>query len=287
MKTIVITSTSELWDKAQKTGEYTQSTINSTLDKVGFIHATNPDQTTAMLNRHFIDRDDLLLLTIDLDKVDPEVKFEPSLTGGTETYPHIYGALNTDAVVGLRKPKKNDAGMFIDTNAKTIGDSEKPTPGQQVITACAFIHREVDGVHEVFMAKRADTKRFLPGVYELPGGHIEFGEDITDGLVREIREEFDLEARLGDPFAVFTYSNEIKGSHSIEVIYFAQLVDPAAEITPNPEDHSSCGWFAESELPKTFTSDKDAEDVEVKAIYRGFALLNGQPINTASHPATN
>lgn len=158
---------------------------------------------------------------------------------------------------------------------KTVHDSAIPTPGQQVITACAFIHQEFDGVQKVFMAKRADTKKFLPGVYELPGGHIDFGEDTKDGLVREIQEEFGVEVRLGDPFAVFTYLNEIKGSHSIEVIYFAQLVNSDIKIQSNPEDHSTCGWFAESELPQTFVSEKDLEDDEIKAIYRGFNLLKG------------
>lgn len=163
--------------------------------------------------------------------------------------------------------------------SKTIHDSTNPAPGQQVITACAFIHQEVDGAHKVFMAKRADTKKFLPGVYELPGGHIDFGEDTTDGLIREIQEEFGVQVHLGDPFAVFTYQNEVKGSHSIEVIYFAQLADPNKEPKPNPEDHSTCGWFAESELPQTFVSEKDIEDDEVKAIYRGFALLNGAKLD--------
>ena len=158
---------------------------------------------------------------------------------------------------------------------KTIHDSATPTPGQQVITACAFIHQKVDGVDKVFMARRADTKKFLPGVYELPGGHIDFGETPTDGLVREIQEEFGAAVTLGDPFAVFTYQNKVKGSHSIEVIYFAKLTDPHLELVMNPEDHSSCGWFSEIELPQTFVSEKDLEDDEVKAIYKGFTLLKG------------
>lgn len=157
-----------------------------------------------------------------------------------------------------------------------IGDSELPTPGQQVITACAFIHQKVDGVHKVFMAKRSDKKKFLPSVYELPGGHIDFGEEVPKGLVREIQEEFGVKVELGDPFAVFTYNNEIKGSHSIEVIYFATFTDPIENIAMNPDDHSTFGWFSEDELPQTFVSIKDAEDDEVKAIYRGFELLNGQ-----------
>lgn len=64
-------------------------------------------------------------------------------------------------------------------------DSETATPGQQVITACAFIHHKFNGVEKVFLPKRADTKKFLPGAYELPGGHIDFGEDPVSGLKRE------------------------------------------------------------------------------------------------------
>jgi ADP-ribose pyrophosphatase YjhB (NUDIX family) len=159
-----------------------------------------------------------------------------------------------------------------------LGDSELPTPGQQVITACAFIHQQIDGEHKVFMAKRSDKKKFLPSVYELPGGHIDFGEEASTGLIREIQEEFGMGVKLGDPFAVFTYHNEIKGSHSIEVIYFAHFTDPLENITMNPDDHSICGWFSEAELPQTFVTKKDTDDDEVKAIYRAFALLNGGSI---------
>lgn len=162
---------------------------------------------------------------------------------------------------------------------QVLGDSELPTPGQQVITACAFIHQQINGEHKVFMAKRSETKKFLPGVYELPGGHIEFGEEVPFGLAREIQEEFGMNVKLGDPFAVFTYHNEIKGSHSIEVIYFATFVDSVETIAMNPDDHSTYGWFSEAELPQTFVNAKDVDDDEVKAIYRGFALLNGQQLD--------
>ncbi len=70
---------------------------------------------------------------------------------------------------------------------QTAHDSETPAQGQQVITACAAIHHSFDGVVKIFVPKRAETKKFLPGVYELPGGHIDFGENIVEGLKREIR----------------------------------------------------------------------------------------------------
>lgn len=158
---------------------------------------------------------------------------------------------------------------------KTTHDSETPHHGQQVITACAFIHHDFAGVEKVFLPKRAATKKFLPGVYELPGGHIDFGEDIIAGLQREINEEFGMQITVGDPFAAFTYTNHVKGSHSVEIIYFAQFKGDASGIKLNPEDHSEYGWFAEEELSKFISENKREEDHEIQVIRRGFSLLKG------------
>ena len=98
-------------------------------------------------------------------------------------------------------------------------DSETPAHGQQVITACAFIYHVFDGVTKVFLPKRAKTKKFLPDVFELVGGHIDFGEDLEVGLKREIREELNKEVELEDPFAAFTYLNEVK-AHTQSRLYF-------------------------------------------------------------------
>ncbi len=159
---------------------------------------------------------------------------------------------------------------------KTSHDSETKADGQQVLTACAFIHKKVNGIEKVFLPKRADTKKFLPGVFELPGGHIDFGEDMIDGLSREIQEEFDMKLNVGDPFFVFTYTNQIKGSHSIEVVYFASFESPDSKIKLDPEDHSEYGWYSEDELINATSKHKGLDDIEFVAIKKGFALLNGQ-----------
>jgi 8-oxo-dGTP diphosphatase len=155
---------------------------------------------------------------------------------------------------------------------KVSHDSETLVQGQQVFTACAFIHRVIDGEEKVFLPKRADTKKFLPGKYELPGGHIDYGEEIKTGLKREVKEELGIGVALGDPFAVFTYTNKVKGSHSIEVVYFAQVIGSPDAITIDPDDHSTCGWFSENEA---VALNDDENDAEVTVIKRGFALLRG------------
>ncbi len=162
---------------------------------------------------------------------------------------------------------------------KTSHDSEVPAHGQQVITACALIHKNFDGIEKIFLPKRADTKKFLPGVYEIPGGHIDFGEEIVDGLKREIKEEFGVDIAVGDPFASFTYTNHVKGSHSVEVIYFATFISPIEDIVIHPEDHSDYGWFAEEELEKVMTENKRGDDPEIQALQKAFDLLNGKQLN--------
>ena len=159
------------------------------------------------------------------------------------------------------------------SETKTSHDGETPAHGQQVITACAFIYHDFDGVIKLFLPKRAMTKKFLPGVFELPGGHIEFGEELESGLKREISEELAKEVVLGDPFAAFTYLNEVKGSHSVEIIYLAQFVGGIDDIQTNPEDHSGYEWLPENEvLENRVKSQTTPEEYEV--ICKGFKVLN-------------
>jgi len=172
-------------------------------------------------------------------------------------------------------------GCYDERMNKTAHDSETAAHGQQVITACAFIHHKFDGIEKVFLPRRAGTKKFLPGVRELPGGHIDFGEDPVAGLKREINEEFGMDIEVGDPFFVFTYTNDVKGSHSIEVVYFARFIDNINEIKLNPEDHSEYGWFAENELAQAYTNNKDADDIEFQAVRKGFRLLGGEKLGVA------
>lgn len=158
------------------------------------------------------------------------------------------------------------------TKQKTKHDSETLAEGQQVITAAAFITHQFDGVPKVFLPKRAATKKFLPNVFELPGGHIDFGEDVESGLKREIFEEFQKEVHVLDPFYVFTYMNTIKKSHSVEIIYFAQFVESIDDIILHPEDHSEYVWADEKTAIDLYMK-KGEDDAELPAIKKGFKLL--------------
>lgn len=89
------------WHAAVAAGEYTISSLGVTLEQEGFIHASRADQWRGVKQRYYADVPEPLVLLV----IDPDLLTSPLVVeevGGTgETYPHIYGPINLDAVVRL------------------------------------------------------------------------------------------------------------------------------------------------------------------------------------------
>jgi uncharacterized protein (DUF952 family) len=87
------------WEHALSDGAYTRSSIDRTLAEEGFIHASQESQVARTANKFYRDvPGDLLLLVIDTGLVAAEVRYE-DVPGAELPFPHIYGPLNTDAVL--------------------------------------------------------------------------------------------------------------------------------------------------------------------------------------------
>jgi uncharacterized protein (DUF952 family) len=69
------------------------------LEDEGFIHCSTPAQLERVA-RAFPRRDDLVLLCLDEGRLAAEVRYEGSLEDGPR-FPHVYGAINLDAVVDV------------------------------------------------------------------------------------------------------------------------------------------------------------------------------------------
>ena len=80
------------WEAAQVAGGYR----GDTLDTEGFIHCSAPNQVCATAELFFAGHTDLVLLCIDPSQLQSDVRYEVASNG--QTYPHIYGFLNLDAV---------------------------------------------------------------------------------------------------------------------------------------------------------------------------------------------
>lgn len=90
------------WRAACDRGSYEVSTRGLSLIDVGFIYASTATQVIGVANRYYRDAGELVLLVINPDALAAEVRHE--LVGDApEPFPHIYGPLNLDAVVEVRR----------------------------------------------------------------------------------------------------------------------------------------------------------------------------------------
>ena len=88
------------WKRAEESGTYTTSTYGVTLAEAGFLHASRQGQVRGVLDRFYGDvTDPLLVLEIETDLLD--VPWRDDDVDGVP-FPHIYGPLNTAAVVRWR-----------------------------------------------------------------------------------------------------------------------------------------------------------------------------------------
>jgi len=95
-KIIYHISSHEDWEKGKERGNF----VVPSLEKEGFIHFSRSNQLEGTANRYYKGRQDLILLTIDVGKLKHSelLKYEKSSTH-TDTFPHLYTSLNTDAVI--------------------------------------------------------------------------------------------------------------------------------------------------------------------------------------------
>lgn len=86
---------------------------------------------------------------------------------------------------------------------------------------------------------------------KFPGGGLEFGEGLTDGLKREFKEEFGIEVEILDHYYTtdfFVPSVFDTFSQILSVYYRVKTKEPFAEIQPMPGEKFKVKWIEKSKL---------------------------------------
>ena len=101
------------WERAQADGSYRLDSLETD----GFIHCSTSAQAPRVADALFPGRSDLLLLCIDPAKLTSDLRFEapahPSdQDAPDETFPHIYGPIDLDAVVAVVDFPPGEDGRF-------------------------------------------------------------------------------------------------------------------------------------------------------------------------------
>lgn len=81
------------WKAAKENGSY----ASPSLKEEGFIHCSEDRQIAGVLERYFQEKNHLVKLVIETDKLSSPLYFDWS-PAVEDTFPHIYGPINLEAV---------------------------------------------------------------------------------------------------------------------------------------------------------------------------------------------
>jgi 8-oxo-dGTP diphosphatase len=88
-------------------------------------------------------------------------------------------------------------------------------------------------------------------IWDLPGGKIEYGEEPEDTLVREIKEEVDIDVRITKPVGVWWFYSQNSKHQVICSTFLCEPVDEniTIDFSKNPADEhfTEYRWLSASE----------------------------------------
>ena len=109
------------------------------------------------------------------------------------------------------------------------------------------------------VVKRNENDDLYPGAWEFPGGHLEEGETLKDGLKRELKEEIGFEKEINP--IITHYYDEVKEKnnelvHNLEIDFIVNVKKDEIEIKLS-EEHCDYKWVTkDSEYLDDFIRDK-------------------------------
>jgi len=90
----------------------------------------------------------------------------------------------------------------------------------------------------LLLLQRSSASSFDPGLWELPGGKLDYGEELVEGLRREIAEEVGVSVTVGRPFVTWHFYKDpfwVTG-----VTFVCDYVDGDVVLS---SEHSDSAWI--------------------------------------------
>jgi 8-oxo-dGTP diphosphatase len=104
----------------------------------------------------------------------------------------------------------------------------------------------------LFFAQRGPLAKNERGLWEFPGGAVEFGEKLADALRREIQEEYGMEIEVGELLDVADHILPDEGQHWVSPTFLCRVTCGQAVIR-EPGKCSAIGWYAPDQIPGPLT----------------------------------
>ena len=109
-----------------------------------------------------------------------------------------------------------------------------------------------DNQGRLFLARRGPKAKNERGLWEFPGGSVEFGETMAETLRREMREEFGIEIIVGKLLDVVDHILKEEKQHWVSPTYLCTISAGEPHIM-EPGKCAEIGWFRPDEVPQALT----------------------------------
>jgi len=110
----------------------------------------------------------------------------------------------------------------------------------------------VDQQGRLFLARRGPLAKNERGLWEFPGGSVEFGETLAQALRREMREEYGIEIAVGELLDVVDHILPEEGQHWVSPAFVCSINSGEPQIR-EPAKCSEIGWFRPDQVPRDLT----------------------------------
>jgi mutator protein MutT len=104
-----------------------------------------------------------------------------------------------------------------------------------------------------FLSRRGPQAKNERGLWEFPGGSVEFGETLAAALQREMREEYGIEIAVGELLDVVDHILPAEGQHWVSPTFICTIVS-GKPVIREPGKCSEIGWFFPDGMPAGLTS---------------------------------
>jgi uncharacterized protein (DUF952 family)/ABC-type cobalamin/Fe3+-siderophores transport system ATPase subunit len=98
----------------------------------GFVHCSDADQVDGVLQRYYKDATDLVILSIDVDRLSTKPVYEKSASD--DLYPHIYARINAEAITDAVAIKPRSRRFELTSTYKSLSPFEIELPRFLVVT---------------------------------------------------------------------------------------------------------------------------------------------------------
>lgn len=138
-------------------------------------------------------------------------------------------------------------------------------PSQPIVGVAGIV---LDG-DRVLLVKRG--REPLKGIWSIPGGALELGETLRDGVRRELREEVRLEVRVLDMVEVFErISPDEQGRTAYHYVLIDFLCESQGGVPQADDDAAEVAW-----VERTRIGDYETTEGAAAVIEKAFAIRDG------------